>query len=81
MRLLEHDLLLDEPCMFPLPPNHVATLLIFHALVLPANQYQIPEGANEYNIWYGRYMGDHWKRDSGAGRSGRHDALTDMIIR
>lgn len=24
------------------------------------------EGANEFNIWYGRYIGDHW--DSGAGK-------------
>lgn len=33
---------------------------------IDTNQYQMPEGANEYNIWYGRYMGEHWKRDSGA---------------
>ena len=24
------------------------------------------EGADEYNIWYGRYLGDHW--DQGAGK-------------
>lgn len=23
------------------------------------------EGANEYNIWYGRFLGDHWEQGSG----------------
>ena len=27
--------------------------------------YQRTEGANEYNIWYGKYIGDHWKNNKG----------------
>lgn len=28
--------------------------------------YQRTEGAHEYNIWYGKYIGDHWKNNQGA---------------
>jgi hypothetical protein len=31
-----------------------------------------PEGANEYNIWYDKWIGDHWKGTKDEGRIWRH---------
>lgn len=28
----------------------------------------IPEGATEYNIWYDRWVGEHWRSDKGHGQ-------------
>ncbi len=45
-----------------------AATLFTYCCVCVAKNFQRPEGANEFNIWYGKWIGEHWDATLGKGR-------------